>query len=331
MRQEPQGSTIPAPRFARNPTTWNPLFLDELTAWLASSDPVGLQNSELASLGPTFGIGIALGEFGRPKAQNGLSKWALCFMVFAAFLGSKGTWNLENTKILSNTQGSTQNACCSKHAFLWICFSPKESGTMQKCIFLLSKCASLILRMCFLPLAGRSKNIFLSPVAPFRIFGKLKWARGPFEDQWVLSVSLSGTMRSAISVLLQKAAFGDQMWQWCMDVLSLCVGVLSMGSVQKPACCFMIFLTEDIFHQKEPKTDMNIFYFGPSFSIQRFLTKTTLVYIKCLKYRETRRPTLYSQNGMMEIRDIQSRDCISVNSQARRHYVPQPQGYGSKK
>ena len=89
-----------------------------------------LQNSEWASLGPTFWISMGpLAIWGAP-----FEKWALSLVVFfPPFLGSKKAWNLENTKIIEKTpNGSTKNGCCSEHVFLRTWFLPKEKVHIAK-------------------------------------------------------------------------------------------------------------------------------------------------------------------------------------------------------
>ena len=52
-----------------------------------------------------------------------------------------------------------------------------------------------------------------------------------------------------------------------------------------------IFHTGDIFRQKRPKADMNIFYFGPPLFILRFLwNKHMFIHIRCQKHRENKAP-----------------------------------------
>ena len=70
------------------------------TGWPTSSDPLGLlQNSEWAPSQPSLWIGMGPLEIWR-EAQS--AEWAsqmgLCFMICAAFLGSKKTWQRENAK-----------------------------------------------------------------------------------------------------------------------------------------------------------------------------------------------------------------------------------------
>ena len=88
------------------------------------------------------------------------------FFSGCAAWGSKKTWKFESTKNRQSTQWVDQKCMLFKHVFSGICFSPKETCTLQKCIFF--KMGFLTLD-CFLPFAGRSKNK-ISQKAPFWFF-----------------------------------------------------------------------------------------------------------------------------------------------------------------
>ena len=112
--------------------------------------------------------GVGTGPSVMFGAQN--AEWAPqmgpFFLVFAVFMGSKKTWTPENTNNIRKTRNElTKNACCLKHTFSRVCFSPKEKCTLQK------------------------SSLFA------KIFGNCKWARGPFEDQGGCPFRYGGAVR----------------------------------------------------------------------------------------------------------------------------------------
>ena len=103
------------------------------------------------------------------------------------FWGFKKTWKPENTKNIKNHPENRPNM----HVVERMCFQEFVSCVRKSAHLKNATCFSkwppCILRLCFLPLTGRSKKkkiyIWLRvPVLGF--FGKLKWAPGTFEDQW---------------------------------------------------------------------------------------------------------------------------------------------------
>ena len=70
--------------------------------------------------------------------------------------------------------------------------------------------------------------------------------------------------------MLVNTWYLTQMWLWCIDWCHesvLCVDVKGA----KVCCVVSYFISWSIFHQKGPKTNMNIFYFRPPISTLRFL------------------------------------------------------------
>ena len=140
------------------------------TGWLVSFEPLGPSKTRPVQ-GQCFGsewgpLGIWEAQFEKcPSLPLPSPKWPLLFCL-CCLLGVEKTWKFESTKNRQSTQWVDQKCMLFKHVFSGICFSPKETCTLQKCIF--SKWASLTLD-CFLPFAGRSKNK-ISQKAPFWFF-----------------------------------------------------------------------------------------------------------------------------------------------------------------
>ena len=89
--------------------------------------------------------------------------------------------------------------------------------------------------------------------------------------------------------MLTNTCVLEQVWLWYIDVISF-AWVSCRCEMCKHQLFRDIFLTDDIFHQRRPKADMNIFLFWAPFSILRFLGKDMFIHKKRLKHGKTREP-----------------------------------------
>ena len=120
--------------------------------------------------GPAFWIGIGplgilAGPIRRMDHQNGPFFFSLC----AAFVGV-GKHKVNIRKTLETRTGLTKHACCLKYAFSRMYLSHKDKMHIAKmqCFFQLGP--PFIFRLCFLPIAGRSKKEHCVRGVHFRVF-----------------------------------------------------------------------------------------------------------------------------------------------------------------
>ena len=90
--------------------------------------------------------------------------------------------------------------------------------------------------------------IFLLPMPAVAIFSM---AKSSYADRTILAAKR-----------FTSTCVSEYIWLWYMDVLSLAWVLCIDVKFAKTWCFITHFLTEWIFHQKGPKIDMNIFYYG---------------------------------------------------------------------